>query len=240
MALTLIPVAELIEDFAIYPRHAVDESHVLDLARAMEAGTFDIEKFPVTADQASKRITNGFHRTRAWRRVYGDAALITAELKAYATEADMVRDAVDLNAEHGRRLDRQDRTRSALLLQKHGIAETEIAVLLHTTEQYVSTILTKVVIVKDGPGNEGLIVPAKPVAYAGVDRTTRQITSEQAAVMRSSSGHRPGQVASQLARELRSGLINIESPGLREKFTDLRDAINEVVGDAINEMVSIS
>lgn len=229
MALVQVRVSELVEDYSIYPRHAVDSTHITDLASAIQAGEFDGKRYPVIADEKSKRIVDGFHRKKAWQKVYGDEDPIWVELRSYANETELLKDAVRLNSAHGRRLDRQDRTRCALMLQERGVQETEIAVVLHTTPSVVQTIMTKVVIVKDNPADKGSVQPAKPVAYPRPGGETREITREQAQVMVSSSGHRTAQTVTQLTRELRSGLVDLETPDLREKLEDLRDAIEEVL-----------
>lgn len=227
--LTKMSASDLVEDYSLYPRHAVDGSHIAELARAMEAGAFDAKRFPVVVDRATLRVVDGFHRERAWKRVYGDGAQIEVELRDYTDEAALVRDAVSLNSNHGRRLDKQDRTRSLLMLQRLGVADVDIAVCLHTTAAEVLHLSTRVTIVKDNPGSPGTVIPAKAVVAPKKGEEPRVITSDQADVMHGSSGLRTGQVVTQLARELRSHLVDVEAPGLREKLEDLAAAIAEVL-----------
>lgn len=221
-----MPLAELIEDLDIYPRHAVDSSHVGDIARAVEAGK---ELPPIIADQATKRIVDGFHRRRAYDRL--GITDVEVELRSYASEADLLSDAVELNSSHGRPLDSQDQTRCALLLSKHGVSTQRIAVVLSTTERHVSEkLLVRVVHVQDPTTGHTETRPAKPVIRPLKGEEPRTITPTQAEIHDSSGGLRAGQVVMQLARELRHGLIDVNStPGLREKLIDLQAAISEVL-----------
>jgi hypothetical protein len=226
---TTIKLADLIEDFDIYPRHAVDSSYVSDLARAIQAG----ETPPlVRVDKKTKRIVDGFHRARAWRKILGRGGEIEVDLRSYSSEQELLKDSIELNAKHGRKLDQQDRTRSALLLERHGVAVKEISVVLHTTEARVQELLNvRVVVVRpdkpeDGPAEKR---PAKPVAYPAAGESPRQVSEEQYRVMGSSGGHRTAQTVTQLIRELESGLVDVSVPGLAVKLWALHDVIAKVV-----------
>jgi hypothetical protein len=222
---TTVPLAALVEDWSLYPRHAVDASHVADLARAVAAG--DVLPPPV-ADKASLRIVDGFHRTRAQRRCLGDDGQIDVVLRSYASEADLLEDAVRLNSQHGRRLDRQDQARSALMLRDAGVAGEKIALVLHTTPGRVQQLIARVVIVNH-PGAPPETQPSKPVVLRRDDEEHRELTPEQYQVMRSSSGWRTSQTIAQLVRELESGLIRPDDDGLRQKLQRLADVIAKVL-----------
>lgn len=196
MALKTIPLAELVEDFAIYPRHAVDDAHVANLAEALRAGA---TLPPPVAEKATGRIVDGMHTSRAHRKVHGPEATLKVDLRAYADEAALVRDAVARNSAHGRRLDSQDQVRSALMLERLGTSAADIAVTLHITASRVSEITTRVVVVA------GEKRPAKPSQWPNGE--TRELTEDQYAVHRSASGLRHAQTMRQLARELDAGLV---------------------------------
>lgn len=232
MTRATVKLSELIEDFDIYPRHSVDSSYVSDLARAIQAG----DQLPlVRVDKKTKRIVDGFHRTRAWRKVLGRGGEVEVDFRTYASEQDLLKEAIELNAKNGRKLDQQDRSRSALLLERHGVTVKEIAVVLHTTEQRVQELINvRVVLVKPDPepdpGAPGVPEkhPAKPVAYPQPGGSPRELSAEQYQVMSSSSGHRTAQTVTQLTRELESGLVDLSVPGLREKLWRLCDVIESV------------
>ena len=209
------PVAVLVEDFDIYPRHDVDSSHVADLVRALSAG----DELPLPIVEASThRIVDGFHRIRAWRRTYGDDSTIKVEERRYKERADLVRDAIGANAAHGRKLDSQDRTRCALMMEKNGIPVEEIAITLHTTKDRIEQLMVRVVVVD----NEKL--PAKPIAWPK-NGEPRRLTSGQYETMKSSSGWNTKQTVTQLTKEVLGGVVNLKDETLVEALWGLHDAI---------------
>lgn len=220
--MTTVLLADLVEDYTVYPRHAVDSAHVSELARALEAG----ETLPVPiVDRKSKRVVDGFHRAAAHRRVYGPDATIEVELRGYASDADLVEDAVRLNARHGRKLDSQDRVRSTLMLERLGRDTQQIAAVLSTTPARVEQLKARIVVV------EGQPIPAKPVARPASGGRPRDLTAEQATVMRSSSGHGFAQACRQMTREIKSGLVEM-TPEHVALASELRDAITEAIAEA--------
>lgn len=225
---TRIPASELVEDYSLYPRHAVDDSHVADIARAITSGV-DLNNWPIIADAISKRVVDGFHRRRAWQKVHGLNVEVAVELREYPDEAALLQDAISLNAAHGRRLDKQDRTRSAMLLQERGVSVEQISIVLHSTPAYTEKLLTRVVIVKDDDDDPGERYPAKPIAYPSPAGETRELNPEQYRVMRSSSGYRTAQQVTQLTNELEIGLVELDTPGLKEKLARLAEVIAGVV-----------
>lgn len=224
--MTQIIAALLIEDDSIYPREKIDNSHVSSLAHTLESG---VVLPPLIVEETSRRIIDGFHRKRAWQRIFGENVEVPVELRTYASEAELFADAVRLNAGHGRKLDRQDQVRCALRLQALGVGEQQIAVALQTTEVSVKNMLVKVVIVKHDPATDGELRPAKPVAYPRAGEGPRELNTQQYQVMRSSSGYRTAQTVTQLTRELESSLVDLDTPGLREKLRNLAEVITGLV-----------
>lgn len=221
-----VKLADLVEDFSLYPRVQVDGSNVADIARAIQAGS---SIPPIVADRKSLRIADGFHRRRAWLQVLGEDGEVEADLIAYKDETDLLRDAISRNATQGRRLDQKDRTRCVLLLERRGLTSESIAISLHTTVGRVEELRVRVVTVDSGSGDPEP-VPVKPNAWPKAGQQPRTVTPEQADVLRSSSGWRTGQTVTQLTRELRSGAINVgDDPTLAAKFWDLDQVIREVV-----------
>ena len=214
-----VPIAALVEDFSIYPRHDVDSTHVTNIAHAIRAGV--TIPMPICEVQ-SLRIVDGFHRVRAHKRVYGDQAEIEVELRRYKSETELIKEAVTLNSAHGRKFDQQDRTRCILLLKEHGVELDDIAVTLHTTTERVERLMVRVVIV-DGEKH-----PAKPITFPTGDKP-RKLTAAQYAVAQSSSGWRPQQTVTQLANEIRSGVLDLKNDALVEALWVLHDAIESKV-----------
>lgn len=228
MTTKTVPLADLIFDYDLYPRHAIDRSYSAEIARSIAAGNGDQIPRPVV-DAASLRVIDGFHRITAWRRHLGTGGSIEVELRDYDSPKAMIADAVRLNSTHGRKLDQQDRARSALLLERAGVTVQEIAVTLSTTEARVRELTNvRIVRVRDEAGHEERR-PAKPVVYPRAGGDPRVINEEQYATMRSSSGHRTVQTVTQLTRELEDGLVDFSDLGLVDKLWLLHDTIRAVL-----------
>lgn len=211
---------------SVYPRHAVDSGHVSDLARAIEAG--NQVPLPIV-EEKSRRIVDGVHRCRAWQKILGRGGEIEVEFRSYPDETTLLKDAIALNSAHARKLDAQDRTRCAILLEDHSVPITEIAVTLHTSESRVRELLVRVVVVKPKGSDRGERQPAKPITYPARGAPPREITPEQAQVMRSSGGLGVAQAAAQLRQELESGLADVSGSPVRERLWALHDAIETIV-----------
>jgi hypothetical protein len=214
-----VPAASLVEDFAIYPRHDIDGSHVADLARALRAG---VTLPPVVADRASKRLTDGWHRRRAAIRVHGPEASIAVQFKDYPDEAAMFGDAVALNSSHGRRLDRQDQIRVTVLAERFGLDTAAIGLLLHIEPASVVQLRARVVF-EEG---EDLPVPAKPVAEPFYGE---HLTAEQVGAMKSFSGLRLSQQVTQVRQAVAAGLVDLTDARLCRSLHELAAAILEHV-----------
>src|SRR6266700_122704 len=94
-----ISLSELVEDLSIYPRGAVDNVRVDDLCYALDAGNV---LPPPLVDRATRKIVDGFHRVRAYRKRLGDDGVIDAELEDFASDAEMLLRSAQLNAVHGK------------------------------------------------------------------------------------------------------------------------------------------
>ena len=202
--LKALPLAALIEDTAIYPRHSVDDVHVNTLAMALRAGT---ALPPVVVDLPTKRIVDGWHRVRAYRKVLGPQASIDVDLRSYQSDAELLTDAVALNASHGRRLDRVDQVRVIHLLETAGMQQEQIAVVLHVPLARVEHLRVRVAVVESAAGGARETIALKrPVIHlAGTE-----LTSEQRAAHDSMAGTSFLLQAHQLRDALRLEFVNRE------------------------------
>jgi hypothetical protein len=220
-----MPLAELIEDLSVYPRHAVDDSNVQSLALALEAGC---ELPPLIADQASKRIVDGWHRGRAHKRVYGPGATVRVELRTYPNEAALKEDAVALNSRHGRRLDVMDQTRAVLMLEKEGVPMDRIALILNVTAKRCEALRIRVA---DARVATAATVPEthkitlkRSVAHL----QGKTLTREQAEAHDSMPGTSFLLIARQLATALRTRLVNLKDDRLLEALKELREELKKL------------
>lgn len=232
MTVKPLPIAQLVEDLSIYPRHQVDDSHVASLVQALKAGAL---LPPPVADAKSKRIVDGWHRVRAFRRVVGPTGVIDVDLRPYKTEADLKVDAVELNASHGRRLDKADQVRAVLLLEEAGVPVERVAVALHITPERVETLRVRVAVapqsvrthsaviaIHDDDGNDQQAVPLKrPFLHmAGKKMTRDQVSTHDAAL---GSSHLLQM--RQLMNVLKFDMLNREDERLLDALQELHATI---------------
>lgn len=209
-----VAVATLVEDFALYPRNKVDDSHVSDLVRALQAGR---TLPPIIADAKSKRIVDGFHRGRAHRKHFGEEAMVQVEFREYASDAELFLDAVELNASHGRKLDRHDQTRIVLRLRELHVPDQQIAIRLHVPEPTIQHLAIRVVLTPSGdamPSKRGL-------EYLRGER----MTSEQVTVVGSVRSAESGRLCLELSRLLDAGLVDLDNAVIVERLQTLAVSI---------------
>ncbi len=120
--------ARLILDFDLYPRNNLDAFNVRSMVDALVAG---VELPPVIIDGKSKRVTDGFHRVRAYLRFGGEEVEIDVIEKNYKDEGAMFLDAVKYNASHGARLDQADRVHCTIIAERLKISAEDMAGVLH-------------------------------------------------------------------------------------------------------------
>ena len=130
--------AELILDWNLYARQRVDNYHVSEMVESLKAGTVFP---PVIADDASKRVVDGFHRITAVLRLYKEAAEIDVMLKKYASEAEIYEDAMKLNSTHGRNLTSYDKAHCILRGREFGLTDDRIADALHMTMDRITRLI---------------------------------------------------------------------------------------------------
>jgi len=166
-------VANLVEDFDLYPRGSVDSTHVTHLIEAIESG---VELPPVVADGKSRRIVDGVHRCRAMRSLYEEKAQIAVVWKEYATEAEMLLDAIRLNANHGRNLSAFDRTVAITKALKLEIDPTCIATALNMKTERVTKLVTQRVVKIEGSRTRATLkMPIRHMAGQVLSMTQAQV-----------------------------------------------------------------
>lgn len=128
-------VSELLLDYELYPRDRIEPYNVSQMVEALRAGR---ELPPVVIDQKSRRVIDGFHRVRAYQKLYGLDAEIPVELKDYKDDAQMFADAVRLNANHGRQLSTYDRARCIARAESLKLEPEVISSILNMTLERIT------------------------------------------------------------------------------------------------------
>jgi hypothetical protein len=129
--------SELVFNLDFYPRGEVDEERVDLLVEVLKAGK---ELPPIVIDQ-KRRIVDGFHRAKAYRRAFsaGDPE-IPCEIREYASDAELLLDAIGANAQHGKPLSVADRRKCVVLADRHGVTVEQLADVLNVRVGRLSSI----------------------------------------------------------------------------------------------------
>ena len=221
--ITKIKAVELIEDFSLYPRSQVDGAHVAQMVHALEAGNI---LPPIIIDADSKRIVDGFHRVRAWRRASGVGVEVEVEARKYASEKDMYLDAMVLNSRHGKGITGAEQTGAILKAKAFRISVEAIASSLGITQERVASIMeNKVASVRQGTTALGRMISLKRSMHhlAGMI-----ITDRQADAMDMLPGQDQALLIRQLCKIIETNSIDKKNPKVIEGLKALRNALNEM------------
>lgn len=161
-----IKASLLVRDLTIYPRAQVDPYHVNELVEAYKSGS---PIPPPLVERTTHRIVDGYHRIAAWQKLEGVDATIDVLEKVYATEADLIEEAILLNAAHGRALSVYDKARSIAIAKEAGISRERIATALHITRERVDELLLTRF------SGDGEVLKRTTVHFAGRQMTPAQV-----------------------------------------------------------------
>lgn len=132
----------------------IDLQHVHALAAALRAGAV---LPPIVAEQKTKRIVDGFNRTKAYLSLYGADAEVSVEWRKYKNEQDLFLDAVRLNSGHGKRLTPFDMAHCYQLGQGLSVNPDILASALSITADKFAQITTR----KTAIGADGKFLPIR-------------------------------------------------------------------------------
>jgi hypothetical protein len=211
------PLTWLVEDWSLYPRRQLDSSNVRDLADALKTG---IELPPIVAEESTGRIIDGFHRVRAYLRVFGPDHEVEVVLKEYADEASGFSDAVRLNRSHGRKLNSSDLIRSFLRLREIGLDDDSIEQIVRIPKARVEQLSMRVAISPAGD----------PVPLKGGDGHLKghTVNDEQIEALNRRLGVSYGRLARQLIDGAKEDLLPDD-----ESFWLVLEELHQVVGMAL-------
>lgn len=225
---TLLPLAKLVEDLDIYPRTQVSSINVTHILAAIQSGK-DLP-LPVI-DRKSKRIVDGFHRCRAWRKHLGDDGVIEVDMRSFADDAAIFRTAVELNIGHGLPLQEIERRRITLRLQEMGVSDDEIAQTLHVPPARIEKILVRTATVVE----EGGSVHLEPLKRPHFHLQGSELTADQVRAARSAPGTTYSLLVRQLRQAIRFRLLNGADATLVGELRLLAAEIVEYLPDQITD-----
>ena len=137
---TTVKVKELVEALNLYPRHKVNSRHVEDLIEVLKSGV----KLPaIIVEEKSMKIVDGVHRSRAYRKFFGNDYETEVILRTYESEQDFFFDAVKLNAVHGLTLAQRDRAKVVFMAARLKIPKDRICTALSITVERMDELKTQ-------------------------------------------------------------------------------------------------
>jgi len=209
-------LSELVLDFDLYPRGSIDNHHVAEIATAVSAGS---SMPPIVIEKVSKRIVDGFHRWKAYRRLYGEEHSTKCVEKTYPGDSQLLLDAMRFNASHGRALTQHDKTHCILLAQKLNISSKLVAEVLNLTSENIGKLKT---------GRIGTI-GSQPLALKQTIRhmSGRKLTKRQALANDKLSGMNQTFYVNQLLTLLETDLIDTANTDLCSGLVRLQEAISD-------------
>lgn len=217
-----VKLSELIEDLSIYPRGSVNSVHVDDLAYAIDAGNIPP---PPVADRATRKIVDGFHRVRAYRKRLGNDGVIDVDVQEFADDLAMLLESAKLNSPHGLPLGRYDQRVVLIKARELGADDAKIASALRVTP----TRLLQVV-VRQADSDVGPVPLKRGTEHLGGS----YLNAEQVAEIRRMRGAPARSKAYELTRLLRQGLAPVgQDPELRTALAELAQTIDEVLAPFI-------
>lgn len=164
-----IKISKLVLNYNFYPRQHLNSYHVGEIIEALKAG---VHMPPIVIDKASCTVVDGWHRIEAFRRLRGEKSLIDAELKEYASEAEMFQDSIRLNASHGQALSAMDGAHCLSKAKDFKLEHAVVASLLNiTTERAEELVSNRLAISADGP----IVLKGSTAFMAGRRLTTEQV-----------------------------------------------------------------
>ncbi len=214
--LVRMPLAELVLDFGLYPRGGVDSQHVAYMREALDSG---VTLPPIVADKKTKRISDGFHRFRAYE--YQKRDTVEVLLKDYANEQEMLLDAIRLNSSHGHNLTAHDRVHCVILAERLSIPEEELASALHMEIEKLGELKI------DRTGTMRVAGVRQPIALKRTIRhmAGRILTKDQSEANDHLSGMNQVFYVNQLIWLMESDLLNREDDKLIARLARLGELI---------------
>lgn len=224
MGIKTVKAIELILDWNLWPRQAIerlDSTNVARMKASLRAG-FDLP--PVVANTKDYRVVDGFHRTTAVLSVFGDDAKIKVDFREYKDDAEMFLEAGRLNAYQGLTLSPKDRAHFILKCRKMKIPPAAIADALHIDKVKMDDFVAKRSATTEA--GEKIPLPAGARNLAG-----KTLTETQEHYARTANGCLPEMYASMLINALKAdALIMTEKTIIR--LCELRDLLDVICSEA--------
>ena len=212
-------VSGLVLDRDLSPRARLNSNHVRQLAEAIRAGA---KLPPIVVERGTSRVVDGFHRVEAYRRVYGQEALIEAGERDYAGEGELFLDSVRLNAIHGSRLATYDQLRCISIAERLSIDPSLIAGALSVRPSYVGELSIR------RTGTELSTSAPVPLKRTIEHMRGRSLNAAQIEVNAKLGGQSQTFYLRQVNLLAETDLFDLNDPGVREGLRRLEDNLGRL------------
>jgi len=210
-----IKLAELIEDFDLYPRTQIDSLQVAKLTEAILAG----ETLPPIIVDESYRIIDGFHRRRAFLRALGPEAKVEVEVRTYASDPERYLDALRLNCRHGKAITGAELTSAILKAERFELNSDMVASAVGIRAEKIKAIRQNKVAKVRGITSYGKTMPLKKSVQHLAGKT---LTKSQVEAMSMLPGQPQLLLIRQLVVLIETNSINLDDPRIVEELLRLR------------------
>ena len=213
-----VPIASLVFDYSLYPRGEKMDSHEVSyMVDALEAGA---KLPPILVEKKSNRVVDGFTRSTAFQKLYGDEATIDAVFRDYASDKELFADVMRYNSAHGKKLDRHDYVRCLLIGQKLGLKFDTIATSLNLTAAALKSLKD----MKTARSN-GFTVPLKkPIEHM----RGRRLTQRQLEANNRLGGMQQTFYVNQIIELIEAELLDRKNENLMERLKHLGKLIRQL------------
>lgn len=215
---TWIKASRLVLDGDLWPRQDMQAYDKTSIVEALQAGT---ELPPIIVDKKTKKVVDGFHRTEAYRKLYGPDAKIPCIMRAYANESDMYVDAMTLNNSHGKKLTEHDKVRCLIRAEELGIDTETTARALNMTVESLGKLRTQ---------RLGYF-HTKPVVLKGTTSylAGTELTAEQVSANREAAGRPATFYIQQVINLLEADALDMESEKVVKSLHRLHELLDKAL-----------
>jgi hypothetical protein len=215
---TKIKASKVVLDYDIYPRQDVQSYSVHLMVEALRAGAV---LPPIIIAKKSKRVIDGFHRVKAYQKLYGPDTDIPAIFKEYMSDDVMFAEAIDLNSKHGRNLTPYDRARCLARAEELKIAPAVVAKALNMTVEALGRLKAE----RLGYFQSRPIVLKRTTAHLAGE----ELTEEQFAYNRQAGGMQPTFYINQIVSMLEADAVDWEDEKVVRGLKRLRELLDKVL-----------
>ena len=224
MGIKKIKAIELVFDWNLWPRQAIQKLDSTNVSRMKESLRSGFSLPPVIVNKADYRIIDGFHRTKAHLEVFGDDAIMEVEFREYENDAAMFLEAGSLNAHQGLPMSPKDRAHFIIKCRRYKIPPAAIATALTMDVKKMKEFIKK----RSAKTSTGETIPLAAGARSLAGKT---LTTEQEHFATTANGCIPEMYISMLINALKATALLLTDKTLL-RLKELYNLIGVILDEA--------